>query len=243
MGLPVSLPSAFANWDFPQPGGESRRTPRGRLPTFASLCVLARKTEHHGAEHAVRVVPICPELRSILADGFERADPGATLVVPLAARQGTNLRTQLERIIVKAGHEPWPRLLQNLRASRETDWVEHYPAHAVAKWLGHSPKIAAEHYLMSRERHFEDVVGGATAGGSGAAGTGPGAAPGAGERADSCDAICDAVATRIATPHAAAAGGTRRHETTEPAATVRVTAGSSQIAQVIGTREIGRAHV
>ena len=38
--------------------------------------------------------------------------------------------------------------------------MERYPAHAVAKWLGHSPKLAAEHYLMSREHHFEDVVGG-----------------------------------------------------------------------------------
>lgn len=38
--------------------------------------------------------------------------------------------------------------------------MERYPPHAVAKWLGHSPKVAAEHYLMSREHHFEDVVGG-----------------------------------------------------------------------------------
>ena len=37
--------------------------------------------------------------------------------------------------------------------------MERYPPHAVAKWLGHSPKVAAEHYLMSREHHFEDVVG------------------------------------------------------------------------------------
>ena len=43
-------------------------------------------------------------------------------------------------------------------ASCETDWVERYPAHVVAKWLGHSPKVAAQHYLMSREHHFEDVV-------------------------------------------------------------------------------------
>ena len=122
--------------------------------------MLAKKTEHHGGEHAVRVVPICPELRTILADAFEQAEAGATLVVPMAARKSVNLRTHLERIIAKAGHEPWPRLFQNLRASCETDWVERYPAHAVAKWLGHSPKVAAEHYLMSREHHFEDVVGG-----------------------------------------------------------------------------------
>jgi len=43
-------------------------------------------------------------------------------------------------------------------ASCETDWVERHPAHAVAKWLGHSPKAAAEHYLMSREHHLEDIV-------------------------------------------------------------------------------------
>jgi len=122
--------------------------------------VLAKKTEHHGGDHAVRVVPICPELRAILADAFERAEPGATLVVPMAARKGVNLRTHLERIIRKAGHEPWPRLLQNLRASCETDWVEKYPSHVVAKWLGHSPKVAAQHYLMSREHHFQDVVRG-----------------------------------------------------------------------------------
>ena len=29
----------------------------------------------------------------------------------------------------------------------------------LAKWLGHSSKVAAQHYLMSRDHHFEDVVG------------------------------------------------------------------------------------
>jgi hypothetical protein len=80
--------------------------------------------------------------------------------VPMASRKGVNLRTQLDRVIIKAGHEVWPRLLQNLRASCATDWVERYPSHVVAKWLGHSPKVAAEHYLMSRDHHFEDVVNG-----------------------------------------------------------------------------------
>jgi hypothetical protein len=107
------------------------------------LTVLAKKIEHHGGDHAVRVVPICPELRAILADAFEQAKPGATLVVPMAARNSVNLWTHLERIIKKAGYAPWPRLLQNLRASCETDWVKKYPSHVVAKWLGHSPKVAA----------------------------------------------------------------------------------------------------
>lgn len=62
----------------------------------------------------------------------------------------------------QAGHRPWPRLFQNLRASCATNWVEKYPNHVVAKWLGHSPMIAATHYLQAREHHFEDVVSGGT---------------------------------------------------------------------------------
>jgi len=186
------------------------------------LTVLAKKTEHHGGDHAVRVVPICPELRAILADAFEQAEPGATLVVPMAARKGVNLRTHLERIIKKAGHAPWPRLLQNLRASCETDWVEKYPSHVVAKWLGHSPKVAAQHYLMSREHHFEDVVRGSS----------PGPAPAAAvssEAADDRSAECCARVVQNASQHASAREGTEPHETTEPAATTRVTAGSSEV--------------
>lgn len=38
--------------------------------------------------------------------------------------------------------------------------VEKYPAHVVAPWLGHSPKVTVRHYLMSREHHFEHVVRG-----------------------------------------------------------------------------------
>ena len=172
-------------------------------------------------------MPICPELRAILADAFERAEPGATLVVPSAGRATVNLRTHLERIITKAGHKPWPRLLQNLRASCETDWVEKYPAHVVAPWLGHSPKVAAQHYLMSREHHFEHVVNG---GGATAATTAerPTAGP------PSCDAYYDAPATQ----QASARGSAPSHETTEPAATIQVAAGSSEVTPFLKTDEM-----
>ena len=84
-------------------------------------------------------------------------------MAPLASRFGINLRTDLERIVERAGHKPLSRLLQNLRASRATDWVERYAAHVAAKWLGHSPKVAATHYLQAREHHFKDVVAGGNA--------------------------------------------------------------------------------
>ena len=129
------------------------------------LTVRSPKTARHDG-HAVRLVPICPELRSILTEAYEQAAEGEKLILPRTLTGASNLRTTLTKIITRAGHKPWPRLFQNLRASCATDWVERYPNHVVAKWLGHSPLIAAAHYLQARERHFEDAVAG---GGQGAA--------------------------------------------------------------------------
>ena len=52
-------------------------------------------------------------------------------------------------------------------------------------------------------------------------------------------AACDAIATRIVTPQASAPDSTESHETTEPAATIQVAAGSSEITPVTktGTRQ------
>ena len=39
------------------------------------------------------------------------------------------------------------------------------PAHVVAKWLRHSPLVAAKHYLQTRDAHFEVAIrGGARVG-------------------------------------------------------------------------------
>ena len=130
------------------------------------LTVRSPKTEHHGGGHAVRLVPIVPWLRAILADAFDAATPGERAVVPMAARPGANLRTTAEKVIERASVESWPRLFQNLRASCETDWVQTYPAHVCAKWLGHSPTIAAQHYLQVRDAHFRDAIEGGSKSGA-----------------------------------------------------------------------------
>ena len=49
----------------------------------------------------------------------------------------------------------WPRLFQNLRASRETELAESYPLHVVCKWIGNTAKVAADHYLQVTEDHFQ----------------------------------------------------------------------------------------
>ena len=111
----------------------------------------------------MRVVPIAPELRPILQDLFDAAEVGVDAVVPRLRDAATNLRTTLHKIMVRAGVKPWPRTFHNMRASCATDWVERFPNHVVAKWLGHSPMIAAKHYLQTRDVHFDLAAGAARA--------------------------------------------------------------------------------
>ena len=122
------------------------------------LTVRSPKTAGHEG-HAVRVVPIAPELRPILEALFHAAEPGTEAVVPDLSDASANLRTTFTKIIARAGLKPWPRLFHNLRASCATDWAERFPSHSVASWLGHSPLIAAQHYLQVRDAHFECAAG------------------------------------------------------------------------------------
>ena len=71
-----------------------------------------------------------------------------------------NLRTQLLRIIRKAGLQPWERLFHNLRASRQTELADEFPVHVVADWLGNTPEVADRHYLQTTEAHFRRAVAG-----------------------------------------------------------------------------------
>ncbi len=117
------------------------------------ILVRSCKTEHHvGGES--RMLPLFPELRPYLLEAFEEAEPGTEYIITRYRGAGVNLRTQLERIIVKAGLKPWPKLFQNLRATRETELAESWPEHVVTKWIGHTSAVARKHYLQVTDEHF-----------------------------------------------------------------------------------------
>ena len=80
-------------------------------------------------------------------------------VVTRYRAENTKLRTQLERIIRRAGLEPWPKLLQNLRASRATELANEFPAHVVAAWLGHLTLVANKHYGQVTDDDFAKAAG------------------------------------------------------------------------------------
>jgi hypothetical protein len=62
------------------------------------------------------------------------------------------------KIIARAGLEPWEKLFQNLRATRETELAEIYPMHVVCAWIGNSPAVAAKHYLQVTDAHFAEAA-------------------------------------------------------------------------------------
>ena len=69
-----------------------------------------------------------------------------------------NLRTQLERIIRRAGLQPWPKLFHNLRSTRQTELAEKYPLHVVCQWIGNSRAIAQEHCLQVTHADFTEAT-------------------------------------------------------------------------------------
>jgi integrase len=115
--------------------------------------VPSPKTAHH-AHGASRMIPLFPELRPHLLAAFEQAEPGTEHVITLARSSACNLRTQAHRIIRRAGIEPWPKLFQNLRSTRETELAETFPIHVVCRWIGNSQPVAAKHYLQLTDEHF-----------------------------------------------------------------------------------------
>ena len=119
--------------------------------------VHSPKTEHHEGKES-RIVPLFPELVPYLREVFEQAEPGSEYVVTRYRSMNYNLRTQLLRIIAKAGLEPWPKLFQNLRSTRETELAEHWPEHVVCAWIGNSKKVAREHYLQVTDEHFRRAI-------------------------------------------------------------------------------------
>jgi len=116
--------------------------------------VRASKTAHH-EDGGIRVVPMFPELVQLFQAVFDDAEEGAIFVISRYRAAGVNLRTQFQRYIERAGVKPWPKLWQNLRASRATELVDLFPSHVSAAWLGHTEKIADAFYRTVTDTHFE----------------------------------------------------------------------------------------
>ena len=122
------------------------------------ILVHSPKTEHHEGKDC-RTIPMFPELESPLLEVFGQAGEGTPWVVTRYRDKACNLRTQLTKIIRRAGLVPWPKLWQNLRASRQTELAEAYPIQVVCAWIGNTRRIAENHYLQMTNAHFAKAIG------------------------------------------------------------------------------------
>lgn len=121
------------------------------------VVVTSSKTE--GTDGAgSRVVPLFPELRRALQDAFDAAPEGSVFVLNRLRGTAKNNRSLLKRLLKRAGLVAWPRLWQNLRASRATELAAEYPRHVAAAWCGHSEAVAQAHYWQARESDFARAV-------------------------------------------------------------------------------------
>ena len=110
----------------------------------------------------VRYVPLFPELRRHLLRAKEMAPPGSTMIQNRYL-PGANPCTTLKKKIISSGIKPWPKLLQNLRASRETELMAKYPAKDATAWIGNSVAVANKHYAMKLQASFaQAIIEGAT---------------------------------------------------------------------------------
>jgi integrase len=112
------------------------------------LRVFAPKTR------MTRVVPVRPKLLRALLELQAHAAPGQAKMFPSVVAT-SNLRTGFLKILRHEKIDVWPRLIQNLRASAATDWSQSFPQCDVACWLGHSPGVAQDHYLMPLGTNFQ----------------------------------------------------------------------------------------
>ena len=122
------------------------------------ITVHSSKTEHHiGGDK--RKVPMFPELEPILRQAKAEAQSDAVFCVDYRG-ESLNLRSQFQRILLRAGIDPWPKLFQNLRSTRETELIRHTGnVKAVSSWLGNSPEIALKHYAQVTEADQKEALG------------------------------------------------------------------------------------
>jgi len=100
------------------------------------------------------------ERNPLLQDAFDHAKDGAVYCVEQYRDDEVNLRTQLTRIIKRACLEPWPKLFQNCRSTRETELFKKTGGNikAVCQWIGNTPAVAMTHYAQVTEADQQEAA-------------------------------------------------------------------------------------
>lgn len=115
-----------------------------------------RLTVPGGTKTGSRVLPLFPPAREAIKS-LRAVTPLDSIHVLDRARgsAATTWREWLTGAIAKAGVYQWEKLWINLRASCRTDLEARFPSHVCDAWLGHSHRVAKDHYLMVTPEDWE----------------------------------------------------------------------------------------
>lgn len=100
-----------------------------------------------------RSMPIFGHLRHWLKAADQTRPMAISRITPQAWAK------RLKRLLKNLDIKPWPKLFQNMRASRATELRDAgYPGAVAAMWLGHSEKIADDHYVQIAKHHIDRAI-------------------------------------------------------------------------------------
>lgn len=95
------------------------------------------------------------EAEGYLRELYDESQEGASFVFNRARMSAaTTWREWLEAAINSAKIPQWEKLWVNLRASCRTDLEDQFPGHVCDAWLGHSSRVAKDHYAMVSPDHW-----------------------------------------------------------------------------------------
>lgn len=90
---------------------------------MASLVAFCGNQTSLLAWRAERLVPIFPEVASLLTEQYNAVPDGTVYVFP-TLRNHSNTATTARKLVAAAGYSTWPKFWNSLRASRETDLMD-----------------------------------------------------------------------------------------------------------------------
>jgi len=125
-----------------------------RREQFTVTCIKTARYDGRGT----RIVPLFPELRPFLEMCFRARSSDAEWVISRIRNPKTNLRTQMQRILKRAGIKVWPKLFQNLRSSRESELMKIHGVEVACAWSGNTPAVATKHYLQITDQDYEQAL-------------------------------------------------------------------------------------
>lgn len=142
----VRVPSEIQHMQWEDLDFENRRI-RIREPKKTSSSQQRRDL------FSVREIPMFSELYKVL-EAYRGQDLERSGLV-LADFNWRETRAIFRRLLLKQGIQPWPKLFNSIRATRDTELQKKFPAHVVAKWLGHTIEISQKFYVQTTDADFE----------------------------------------------------------------------------------------